>query len=110
MLLWVLFCRVANNRKKPQTLLWSFLVFKMETLQSSPSSTKSKAFFLEFFSAGLVFKGFCAWGCVQGEGENDVVELNLIGKLRIIAGSHASSGNTYVASTHWRCSNAASAF
>ena len=45
-----------------------------------------------------MFKGFCfyAWGCVQGEGENDIVELNLlVGKLHIIAGSGASSGNQY---------------
>lgn len=59
----------------------------METLKSSSSYNKSKTFSLGFFCAGLVFKGFCfyAWGCVQGEGENDVVELNLlVGKLSCI--------------------------
>lgn len=71
----------------------------METLESSSSYNKSKTFSLEFFCVGLVLKGFCFYvrGCVQGEGANDVVELNfLAGKLHIIAGSSALSGNQFL--------------
>jgi len=84
--------------RKPETFLWTFLVFKMETLKSSSSYNESKTFSLEFFCAGLVFKGFCfyGWGCVQGEGENNAAELNcLVGKLHVVAGSSASSGNQF---------------
>lgn len=39
---------------------------------------------------------FSAWGCVQGEGKNDLVDLILlVGKLKIIAGSGALSGNQF---------------
>lgn len=70
----------------------------METLKSSSSYNKGKTFSFEFVCAGLVFKVFCfcAWGYVQREGEDDVVELNLlVGKLHIMAGSGASSGNQF---------------
>lgn len=53
---------------------------------------------LNFFCAGLVFMGFCfhAWGCVQGEGKNDVVDLDLlVRKLHITAGSGALSRNQF---------------
>lgn len=59
---------------------------KMEGLKSSCSCH-------EFFGAGLVreFLFLCLRLCC--EGEDHVVELNLVGKLHINARSHASGGN-----------------
>lgn len=47
------------------------------------------------FSVLGLFKSSCfyTWGCVHCEGEDHAVELNLVGKLHINAGSHASGGN-----------------
>lgn len=47
------------------------------------------------FSVLGLFESSCfyAWDCVCCEGEDHVVELNLVGKLHINARSHASGGN-----------------
>lgn len=113
-LLLVLLRRMAKNKshegiatKKPETLLWSFLVFSMETLELSSSYNKSKTSSLEFLCAGLVIKGFsfCAWGSRWGGKwrswtKSPRWEVTYYCREWCITGKPIP-----VSSTHWRCCN-----